>query len=226
MNLTKLKGKLIVLEGSEEKGKSSVGTYLTDYLNNHGIETIFSYQPGDSGYSPMAPLIRSLCKDKRWNLHPLSNLFAFLFDRSECISKVVIPALEAGKTVISDRWTYSSYAYQLYGKELVTKYNMPVDVLEWLTESAVLGRKPDYVLYFTKKVGSRHNDDNDQFDHANNEFFERVHRAYERLAQRDGWIYIYAGNTVQETVDDILKQLTNENIQIDEEFKIDVRPRS
>jgi dTMP kinase len=224
MDLNKLRNKLIVLEGSEELGKTSVGTVLVDYLNKNNIPAIFSFQPGDTAYSPIATLVRSICKDKRWNLHPLSNLFMFLFDRSECISKVVIPALEAGKTVISDRWTYSSFAYQLHGKELVTKYNMPENVLEWLTESAVLGRKPDYTLYFTKKVGTRHNDDNDMFDHANREFFDRVHAAYERLAQRDNWIYIYAGNTVQETVDNILELLAGDGgVQlIDEEFEINV----
>jgi dTMP kinase len=201
MDYEKYKNKLIIAEGSEEKGKSSVMKLMAEDLNKNGIETIFSFQPGDTAWGVLAPTFRSLCKDKRWNLHPLSNLWAFMFDRSEVISKVITPALEAGKTVISDRWAFSSTAYQLFGKNLIQDYHIPENIASWLSEE--LCRKPDFVYYFTKKVGNRHNDINDAFDNEKSEFFKRVDSAYEKMAQEQNWIRVYPGNSAEETLQNL-----------------------
>jgi len=205
-NFNKWKNRLIVLEGADSSGKSSVANLLTDYLNNNGIETILTFQPGDSNWGPLAPILRSLCKDKRWDLHPLANFFAFQLDRVEQTSKVVIPALSLGKTVISDRWNYSTYAYQLYGKELITKYNMPKEVLEWLLETAIISKNPDYVFYFPEKINSNRKDDpNDTFDKAGNDFFMRVHNAYEELANKNSnWVRVSPGYSAEDTMKKIL----------------------
>jgi len=206
-DLSKWKNKLCVFEGADFSGKSSTAQMLVEYLNKNGIETIFTFQPGDTNWGPLAPLIRGLCKDKRWDLHPLSNFFAFQLDRVEQTSKVVVPALEQGKTVISDRWNYSTYAYQLYGKELVTKYNMPKEVLEWLLEAAITSRSPDHVFYFPEKikVHSRQNDGNDAFDNAGDSFMGRVHNAYEDLANKNSnWIRVSPGSSVEETMHIVL----------------------
>jgi len=205
-NIEKWKNKLIVFEGSDCTSKSSVANLLVDYLNKNSIDTIFTFQPGDSNWGPLAPLLRSLCKDKRWDLHPLANFFAFQLDRVEQTSKVVVPALNEGKTVVSDRWNYSTYAYQLYGKELVTKYNMPKDVLEWLLETAIISRSPDYVFYFPEKINIDRKDDvNDAFDRASEDFFGRVHEAYEDLANKNSnWIRVLPGYSAEDTMNKIL----------------------
>ena len=205
-NIEKWKNKLIVFEGSDCTSKTSVANALVDYLNKNGVDTIFTFQPGDSNWGPLAPVLRSLCKDKRWDLHPLANFFAFQLDRVEQTSKVVIPALSEGKTVISDRWNYSTYAYQLYGKELVTKYNMPKDVLEWLLETAIVSRPPDYVFYFPEKINANRKDDaNDAFDKASEDFFKRVHDAYEELANKySNWIRVLPGYSAEDTMNKIL----------------------
>lgn len=205
-NMEKWKNKLIIFEGADSSGKSSVANLIVDYLNKNGIDTIFTFQPGDSNWGPLAPLLRSLCKDKRWDLHPLANFFAFQLDRVEQTSKVVVPALSEGKTVISDRWNYSTYAYQLYGKELITKYNMPKDVLEWLLETAIVSRSPDYIFYFPEKINvDRKDDANDAFDKASDDFFKRVHEAYEDLANKNSnWIRVLPGYSAEDTMNKIL----------------------
>lgn len=210
-NIEKWKNKLIVFEGSDCTSKTSVANALVDYLNKNGVDTIFTFQPGDSNWGPLAPVLRSLCKDKRWDLHPLANFFAFQLDRVEQTSKVVIPALSEGKTVISDRWNYSTYAYQLYGKELVTKYNMPKDVLEWLLETAIVSRPPDYVFYFPEKINANRKDDaNDAFDKASEDFFKRVHDAYEELANKySNWIRVLPGYSAEDTMNKILHIMDN-----------------
>ncbi len=199
------RNKLIVFEGQDSTGKSSVATLLNTYLNQNNIPSVFTFQPGDTTYGTHAVLMRSLCKDKRYDLHPLANFFAFQLDRVEQTAKVVVPALEAGKTVISDRWNYSTYAYQLYGQQLIEKLNMPKAVAEWLLETAIISRKPDIVFYFPHKIKSnRHDDPNDNFDSLGSDFFGRVHGAYEELAERENWIRVVPGNSAEETLNKIL----------------------
>lgn len=211
MNIEKWKNRLIVFEGADSSGKSSVANLLVDHLNKNGVDTIFTFQPGDSNWGPLAPVLRSLCKDKRWDLHPLANFFAFQLDRVEQTSKVVVPALNEGKTIISDRWNYSTYAYQLYGKELVTKYNMPKEVLEWLLETAIVSRSPDYVFYFPEKINAnRKDDENDAFDKSSDDFFMRVHNAYEELAKKNSnWIRVLPGYSAEDTMNKILHIMDN-----------------
>jgi len=122
MNLDLIKGRLIVCEGTDHSGKTTIAEKMTSFLNKNGVSTIFTFQPGDIKFGPHASITRDFCTRKTYNLDPLSNLFAFLLDRSENTSKVIIPALKEGKTVIADRWWYSTIAYQFYGKQLIEKY--------------------------------------------------------------------------------------------------------
>lgn len=192
--------KLIVFEGSDSTGKTTIAKLLVDTLNKEGIPSIFAFQPGDN-YGPIAPFIRSLCKDSRWNLHPMSNLFAFLLDRSEHLSKIVIPALKEGKTVVCDRWSYSTFAYQLMGKQLASKYNAKPEFIDWITHEALLnGKHPDFTFYFTEKVGYREKDNNDNFETQGYAFKKRVQKAYDELAQKLDWIKVYPGISVESTL--------------------------
>ena len=208
MDVEKLKNKLIILEGPDRAGKSSIGQLLADYLNKNKISTILTYQPGDLNWGVDAALVRSLCKDSRHNLHPLSNFFAFQLDRVEQIDKIVEPALKSGKTVISDRWSYSTIAYQLYGQQLLEKYKIPKAVLDWLISSAIITKEPDYVLYFYKKVSNEVPNKYDKFDNANNSFMQRVNDAYEMMYKKyNNWIKIESGNNSEETLKNILSKL-------------------
>jgi len=205
MNIEQFRNKLIIFEGQDSTGKSSVANLLNDYLNKNNIQSVFTFQPGDTAYGTHAVLMRSLCKDKRYNLHPLANFFSFQLDRVEQTAKVVVPALEEGKTVISDRWNYSTYAYQLYGQQLIEKLNMPKAVAEWLLETAIISRKPDMVFYFPHRItGTRRDDPNDNFDALGGDFFGRVHMAYEELAERYNWIRVSPGTSAQDTLEKIL----------------------
>ena len=203
-----LKNKLIVFEGKDSSGKSSVAQLLNKHLNDNGISSILTFQPGDTRWGTDATIMRSLCKDKRHNLHPLSNFFAFLLDRTEVTDKVVNPHLDKGYTVISDRWHYSTVAYQLYGKELIDKYQMPKDVLTWLNDLAIQSREPDVVVYFPEKLEVYREDDiNDQFENTKESFFGRVHNAYEEMAKDRRWIRVHPEDSEEETFEKVLEML-------------------
>ncbi len=206
MNIERFRNKLIVFAGSDRCGKSSVAQLLYKYLNDNGVDTVFTFQPGDSAYGTFAPMMRSLCKDKRYNLHPLANMFAFLLDRVEQTSKIIEPSLKEGKTVISDRWSYCTYAYQLKGKQMLGSYGIDEHVADWLISSASICREPDIVFYFPEKLNVKRDDDpNDNFDAASDDFMDRVHEGYEELAVRFNWIRVLPGVSAEDTLNRILE---------------------
>jgi dTMP kinase len=183
--IEKFKGKLIVFEGpADHCGKSTLARALNEKLLLEGMDVLLTKQPGDVP-GELSELFQSLCKDKKWNLHPMSNLFAFLLDRSEHTSKIVLPALQSGKTVICDRWFYSTIAYQFYGKQLLEKFNLNEEFAYWMNSIASLGCDPDVVFYIERnqaKVEAEKDTETDQFETASREFKERVRVAYEKMA--------------------------------------------
>lgn len=206
MNYEQFRNKLIVFEGMDLTGKTSVAKRFVGKLKENNIPATFTFQPGDNVYGTVAPILRSLCKDKRWDLHELTNFFIFFADKVEQVSKVIMPALDAGKTVISDRWWYSTYAYQFYGKEILNKYGCNGHIMSWLNSMSVLGLEPNKVYYFPQQLNvQREKDNNDLFETEVDAFNKRVKEAYDRLSIIYNFIEVIPGNSVEETVDKILK---------------------
>jgi dTMP kinase len=149
-----------------------------------------------------------MVKDKRWNLNQRSIMFALMLDRSEVVPNVIIPALKEGKTVISDRWGYSTICYQIYAAGLKEELGMTDEIIDWLTYGC-LNIKPDMVFYFPDKVGNRKNDPNDRFDNASSSYMQRVIAAYDMLAEKEGWYLAHAGNNAYETLQNLYKSVEN-----------------
>ena len=188
MNFELLRNKTIVLEGEDHSGKTTIGKMLVDFLNQNCIPAVFTFQPGDTQFGEHANITRDFCTKKTYDLDPLSNFFAFLMDRSENTSKVVIPALREGKTVVADRWWYSTIAYQFYGKELLKKFNLDLEFCRWMNFLASHFVKPDIALFFSRdrEAMSKTSDDpNDIFETEKIEFKQRVKMAYDVMIQSD-----------------------------------------
>ena len=187
--LEKFRNKLCIFEGADQTGKTTVAKLLVEKLNDSGIPAIFTYQPGDPAYGVTAALFRSLCKDKRWDLHPLSNMYAFFLDKVEQVTKVVQPALAEGKTVVSDRWWHSTTAYQFHGKNIIGEYGLTQDVADWLNSTSELGVDVDVVFYFPETIqhvnGIRISDQGkaDLFETAGDSFMDRVRNSYNEMAK-------------------------------------------
>lgn len=107
-------GKFITIEGLEGAGKSTQIKHICAYLENKGVEFLTTREPGGSD---LGEKIRQLLlKDKSLQISPMTELLLMFSARSEHICKVIKPALEKGKWVISDRFTDSSFAYQGGGR--------------------------------------------------------------------------------------------------------------
>ncbi|HET9812363.1 MAG TPA: dTMP kinase [Sphingomicrobium sp.] len=104
------RGKFISLEGGEGVGKSTQVQALADALRDRGIDVLVTREPGGS---EGAEAIRQLLlggADDRWDARAEALLFAAA--RADHVEKVIRPALESGRWVLSDRFVDSSLAYQ------------------------------------------------------------------------------------------------------------------
>ena len=117
-----MRGKLITLEGIDGSGKSTVAKKLQENPDICGFGPIFTREPtrGTLTGNAVENAIQS-------ETDQLAELFLFAADHAEHLAKLVKPALENGKTVISDRYSDSRYAYQ--GVTLKSWFENP---LEWV----------------------------------------------------------------------------------------------
>lgn len=103
-------GKFIAFEGGEGAGKSTQARMLTDALAARGIACVVTREPGGT---PGAEAIRSLLlgtAGEGW--HPRAEALLFAAARSDHVERLIVPALNAGKWAICDRFVDSSRAYQ------------------------------------------------------------------------------------------------------------------
>lgn len=129
------KGKLITLEGIDGTGKSSVSAMIESKFP----DAIFTREPTRSWIG------KAVKKSIDSDTDQLAELFLFVADHAEHIAKVIRPALEDGKIVISDRYSDSRYAYQ--GATLSNKFE---DAMDWV-QSIHRGWTivPDLTILFT-----------------------------------------------------------------------------
>ncbi|MDD3145830.1 MAG: dTMP kinase [Candidatus Riflebacteria bacterium] len=107
----------ITFEGPEGSGKSTQIKLLNNYLTSRGIETVITREPGGT---PAGDRIRSVLLDKDGgSLEPETELFLMLAQRCEHLRKIILPALNAGKVVLCDRYFDSSMAYQGFARGLM-----------------------------------------------------------------------------------------------------------
>jgi dTMP kinase len=103
------------LEGVDGSGKSTQLALLADSLRARGREVITVREPGGT---PVSDAIRSLLLDPGNRIAPSAELLLFSAARAQLADQVIAPALAAGKIVLADRFGWSTFAYQGYGRGL------------------------------------------------------------------------------------------------------------
>lgn len=108
------KGLFITFEGLEGCGKTTQAKMLYNLLNKKGIPFIFTKEPGGT---KIGQKIRKILLDqKNDGMDYKAEMLLFLASRAENVRLIILPALEEGKIVISDRFYDSTTAYQGYGR--------------------------------------------------------------------------------------------------------------
>ena len=130
-------GYFIVLEGGEGSGKSTLIAPLAERLRAMGIDPVVTREPGGTHAAEIA---RRALLDPDHPIGHWSELFFFLAARADLVERVIRPALQAGRVVLSDRFTPSTEAYQMVGRGL------PAEVIRPANRAASGGLTPDLML--------------------------------------------------------------------------------
>jgi len=134
------RGKYIVFEGGGGSGKDTLINFLKEKLKGRG-DVVFTRAPGGT---VVGEKIRELLlSGEARDMHPRTELFLFLAAHAELLEKVVTPALEEGKIVVSNRSTLSLIAYQIYGREQQAELPMVQEALKLATR----GITPDVCVF-------------------------------------------------------------------------------
>lgn len=169
-------GRYIAFEGLEGCGKSTHVKRLAERLG-----AVATREPGGTRIGAM---LRAILADAdNQDLTPRAEALLMAADRAQHLDEVVLPALRAGRHVVSDRSVYSTLAYQGYGRQL------GADSLRGLNDWALGSRFPDLVVFIEvpqeildERLKKR---DLDRFERAGAEFFARVRRGFEELRDAD-----------------------------------------
>ena len=167
--------RLLSIEGGEGAGKSTVLSALRDALLADGDEVVSTREPGGT---TLAERIRELLLGGTGEtVHPQTELLLMFAARAQHVREVVLPALQRGAWVISDRFTDSSYAYQGAGRGLDESFIAAL-------EQQVVGIEPGLTLLLD--LGVAHGRERtrgrdllggsapDRIERERDEFFERV----------------------------------------------------
>jgi len=180
----------ISLEGVDGSGKSTQARLLVEAL---GPETVAIREPGGTD---AAERIRDLLADPGVELEPLAELMLFCAARADLTERVIRPALEAGRTVVSDRFSDSSVAYQGAARGL------GVGEVIGLCDAATDGLWPDLtlLLQLDPTAGLARSDGTDRFEAEGLELQRAVAEAYEEIAviASDRVVVVDAAGTVDE----------------------------
>jgi dTMP kinase len=172
-----MKGKFIVLEGPDRGGKSTQANLLRQYLQSEGYDVVLTREPGGT---PMSEIIRQLVLQPDSPVSPRAELLLYEASRAQHTDEKIRPALSQGKTVICERYTMSTAAYQGYGREI------DLDLINTINHIATDGLQPDLILvflmsdkYFTQRGEFLFSD---RIELENNIFRERMREGYKKLA--------------------------------------------
>ncbi|MGB1077238.1 MAG: dTMP kinase [Bdellovibrionales bacterium] len=181
------KGLFITLEGGEGAGKTTQIKSIEKFLKEKSIETITTREPGGT---PEAEKIRNLLVDRDGgNWSPEAETLLFFTARHMHLKDIIHPALEQGKTVICDRFTDSTRAYQCYGHGLNREF------IEQVNRISINGFSPDltFILDIPVKEGllrSKAQNDNDQstedrFENMDLSFHEKLRAGFLDIAKKN-----------------------------------------
>ena len=165
-------GRFITFEGIDGAGKSSHIEAVADALRAQGTELVLTREPGGT---PLAEQLRALFLHQA--MDPLTEALLVFAARRDHLVQVIEPALARGATVLCDRFTDATFAYQGAGR------GFDLAVLATLEQWVQQGRQPDLTLWFDlppevaaeRRAAAR---EPDRLESEALAFFERVRAGY------------------------------------------------
>ena len=181
-------GTFITFEGIDGSGKSTQLRLLGNFLRANGCDALLTREPGGT---TLGLRLRAALLDAMEGVDPLTELLVFAADRAQHVRRLLRPALETGRVVISDRYADATVAYQGAGRGFTP------ELISQIVQLATEGLKPDLTLLFdvsveesTSRTTRRSNSSRsasaknvrDRLDIENADFHARVRDAYLQIA--------------------------------------------
>jgi dTMP kinase len=200
-------GLFITFEGGEGCGKSTQSRLLLKKLEQQNIPVVLTHEPGGTA---LGNEVRKALKRKRGSaISPQAELFLFAASRAQLVAEVIRPALEEGKVVICDRFTYSTLVYQGYGRGL------DFTAIKMVNNMATRYLNPDLIILLdiSPEQGlARKQSLKDRFELEDLSFHRRVREGYLKMAaaEPERWLVIDASlpkSKIAEIIWDRVSQL-------------------
>jgi len=210
-----LRGKFIVFDGGEGCGKSTQARLLREKLESIGLPVLPVHDPGATRIGEMIRAI--LLNPDNNDMAMRCEMLLYMASRAQMMSEKILPALNAGQVVISDRFVSSTLAYQLGGDGL------SADEIRKVGDIAIHNRWPDLTLIFDLPVESsmvrvrpkfslfpddpKAGLDLDRIEQRSFEYHEQVRQNYLAQVKADPKRYrvIDADRNVEEVFADVIK---------------------
>lgn len=205
-----MRGLFIVMEGPDGSGKTTQIELLQEYLNEKKIESMVTREPGGT---VIGEAVRNIILNPEYKeMSDVTEMLLYAASRAQLMAEVIGPALESGKTVISDRFVDSSVVYQGIARGLGIK------TVYSINEPGIGEHHPDVVIYIDipEEEGIRRKKAQKKLDRLEQEsidFHHMVSEGYrEVLSDRSDVVRISGMDSVEniqkkirEVVDDLLE---------------------
>ena len=188
-------GRFITLEGPDGAGKTTQAQLVAQMLRERGKSVVTTREPGGTS---VGNRLRQVLLDPETPLHPTTETLLMFAARAEHVAEVIEPALAAGRWVVCDRFTDSTFAYQGDGRGIAESY------IEQLAAFAHPGCWPDLTLCIdvppatsAERLRER---ELDGFEREDDGFFRRVRDGFARRAAQETRIVAIDGSLALEAV--------------------------
>jgi dTMP kinase len=177
----------ITFEGLDGSGKSTHLERIARRLEERGVACTTTREPGGT---ELGAAIRKVFLDRRFRqVDGVVELLLVFASRRQHLLEVIEPALAAGRHVLCDRFTDSTYAYQGWAR------GVPVETIEQVDRLSTGGRRPDRTLLFDLPAAAarrrgrsnvrRRSGQIDRLDAETLAFYEKVREGFLALARRE-----------------------------------------
>lgn len=197
-------GCMIVCDGGNGAGKSTVLREIENYLKTNQYDYIITREPGGT---VIGEKIREILLSKGTpEMCDITELMLFVAARAQHVRERIIPAIQAGKVVVSDRFDSATYSFQHYGRGL------SFELIQQLNNIAINGFKPDMTIVLDldpdiglQRVSSR-GEGFDRMELADMDFLHRARNGYlvQAKADPEHFSVIDASQSLEIVLSDVL----------------------
>jgi dTMP kinase len=177
-----MKGIFVSFEGIEGTGKTIQSKLLYEYLIKRGIKVILTEEPG--GTQIGLKIREMLLSVEHKEMIPIAELLLYNASRAQHIKEVILPAIDKGAVVVTDRFTDSTVAYQGYGR------GIDLNLINSIQKIVTAGLQPHItiLLDLDVEVGLKRNkgiNKTDRLELEDIEFHKRVRSGYLEIASKE-----------------------------------------